>query len=158
MDSHARRPLGDTLLLLAALGTLCMGIVQAAMPFSRWLLHAFGGPEAWSAPLLFASSFAVAALLVLVALYPLSASGRIRRLPFLRVVLILVGVVLVCRGLALPEQIAGALGHGAFAETWSWGGILTCAGTLTVGLGYLVGLALSWPHTARPRTARAVDA
>lgn len=149
MNPSSRSQLGRIALLLAAAGTLCMAVVQAAMPFSRWLLRAFDGPEEWSTMLLFASSFAVAVILVLVALYPLSAAGRIRRLPFLRVVLLLVGVVLVFRGLPLPGEIAGALGHGPSAETWSWGGIVTSAGTLAVGLCYLLGLGLSWRATGK---------
>ncbi len=153
MGSKSPHSMGSRVLTLAGLGTLCMAALQALMPFSHSLVRAFDGPDEWSTPLLFASSFAVAGVLVLVSLYPFSGAGRIRRLPFLRLVLVVVGIVLVYRGLPLALQIAGALGHGSAAETWSWGGIVSCAGTLVIGLGYLFGLVLSWSATAKVKTA-----
>ncbi len=156
MEAVTRYSFGSRVLLLAALGAVCMAVVQAIMPFSRSLLRAFDGPEDWSTPLLFASSLAVAAILCVIALYALSAARRVRRLPFLRAVLLVVGVVLVWRGLPLPAQIAGALGYGPAVETWSWGGLVSSAGTLLIGLGYLVGVALSWRTLGKSR-ARSVQ-
>jgi hypothetical protein len=140
-------------LLLAAVGTLCMAAMQAIMPFSRGLTRSFDGPSDWSGPLLFASSFAVAALLVGVALYPLSGAGYIRRLPLLRTVLVIVGLGLTYRGLPLPGQIAGALGYGPVAGDVSWAIMVSSAGTLAIGLGYLLGLAFSWPILGRDEHA-----
>jgi hypothetical protein len=144
MNSSNRPKFGSTVLLLAAVGTLCMAAVQAIMPFSRSLVRAFDGPDEWSTPLLFASSFAVAALLVLVALYPLSGAGRLRRLPLTRLVLAVVGIGLTFRGLPLPGQIAGALGLGPMAGNVVWGDIVSSAGTLALSWCYLLGLAFSW--------------
>jgi hypothetical protein len=120
-----------------------MALVQAIMPLSRSIVRAFGGPE-WSTPLLFLSSFAVAAVLVALSLYPFSAAGRVRRLPLLRGVLAVLGVLLVWRGIFLPVDIAGAVGYGPTADQVTWAGILTSAGTLTTGVCCLTGLVLSW--------------
>jgi hypothetical protein len=145
MDPSKHPSLGSRLLTLAGLGTLCMAAVQAIMPFSRDLLRAFDGPDEWSTPLLLASSFAVAGILVLVSLYPFSAAGRFRRLPLTRLVLGVVGLGLLSRGLPLFFQVAGALGYGPSAGDVGWGLILGPAGTLAVALCYLLGLAFRWP-------------
>ena len=144
MNSSTRPKFGSTVLLLAAVGTLGMAAIQAIMPFSRGLTRSLDGPSDWSAPLLFASSFAVAALLVGVALYPLSGAGYIHRLPLLRTVLVIVGLGLTFRGLPLPGQIAGALGLGPMAGNVVWGDIVSSAGTLALSWCYLLGLASSW--------------
>jgi len=144
MSSISHDSLGSRLLTLAGLGTLCLAAAQLIMPFSRAPVHAFDGPEEWSAPLLFASSFVVAGILVLVSLYPFSGAGRFQRLPFPRLVLAVVGLGLTLRGIWLPLQVAGALGYGPSAGEVVWGDIVSSVGTLALGWCYLLGLGFSW--------------
>ena len=86
----------------------------------------------------------IATVLLVWALYALSAAGRIRRLPLLRTVLIGVSAVYLLRALgfvALMER---------FPENslafWLW----TSAICLVIGLLHLVGIHRAWPRL-RPR-------
>jgi hypothetical protein len=149
MSTLHPHPMCSRLLTLAGLGTLCSAAVQATMPFSRDLVRTFDGPDEWSTPLLFASSFAVAGILALISLYPFSAAGHLRHLPLTRLVLGVVGLGLLFRGLPLFFQVAGALGFGPATGDVGWGVTVGPAGTLAVGLCYLLGLAFSWRALGR---------
>jgi hypothetical protein len=136
-------------LLLAGCGTLCLAAVQAAMPVSQGLVRAFGGPVGWPAPIHFASSFAVAAVLMLLCLYCLSGAGVIRRLPCLLPVLATAGACFLARGLFLPVLAVGALGLGPGAGHASWAGLVVTTLAFELGFAYLVGAALLWRSPSR---------
>jgi hypothetical protein len=153
MSPTAPDPVARFILLLAGVGTLCLAAAQAVMPFSRDLVRAFDGPDEWSAALLFASSFAVAGVLALIALYPFAGAGLLRRRPpFLLTVLGVVGAGFLLRGLSLPFQLARALGPGSAADV-GWADIVASAATFDLGITYLVGLALVWRTVRAPRPA-----
>ena len=145
MSSPSPHSADKPILLLAGLGTLCLAAAQAIMPFSHALGRASDGPGERSTLLLFASSFAVAGILVLIALYLFSEAGLMRRLPFLRLVLAVAGAGFIYHGMWLPLQVAGALGHGPFAGDVAWVGVVSSAVALDLGIGYLICLALLWP-------------
>lgn len=107
---------------LTAAAALCFGIalLHAAIIFmDPWAYAYFGAPELGRAE---AAGYAypdlMTAGLVLVfavfGAYALSGAGRIRRLPMLRVALVLIGAVFALRGLVLfPQLVQLAAGTGA---------------------------------------------
>lgn len=72
--------------------------------------------------------------------YALSGAGRIRRLPLLRVVLLLIGAVFAVRGLALfPELVQLAAGTGAPPRMAVFSLV-----SLVTGVAFLAGTRLRW--------------
>ena len=89
---------------------------------------------------------AMAAMFSLFALYGLSGAGALRRLPFLRTVLIAIGVLFVLRGAEVGlDVIIIARYAGRYTQFLGFSLISLC-----VGLLYLMGTAGVWRHLAQP--------
>ncbi len=84
-------------------------------------------------------ALAIASMLSVWSLYALSGAGVIRRLPFVRAVLVAVAGVYLLRGIAFLPMLAYFPGRSMAFWFWSSG---IC---LAIGLLHLVGLRQAWP-------------
>lgn len=82
--------------------------------------------------------------------YALSGAGRVRRLPFLRVGLLVFGLVFAARGLlVIPEIVAFALGSLRYNRA-----VVFSAFSLFTGCCFLFGLIRGWRQLTRPAPDR----
>lgn len=124
--------------LAAAALQLALGVVP------RWSVF-FGAPESLVAhpAALLGASVVVAGLFGTCAAYSLSGAGYIRRLPLLRSVLLVVGIVLLLRGwVIIPMLLApnGMVASGPDPRAALW----SSAAFLLLALLYLAGVILNW--------------
>lgn len=141
-------------LTLAA--ALCFGIalLHGAMIFMGPYAYAyFGAPQlgrAEAAGFAYPDQMAAGLVLIFAAFgaYALSGAGRVRRLPLLRVGLVLIGAVFTLRGLALfveLGQIASGAGIAPRMAVFSLVSLIT-------GVAFLAGTRSRW-HTLDSRSA-----
>jgi hypothetical protein len=133
------------LLILAGVLSFCAAIFQAVIGFVPDWSAAFGaGALASNPPLLLALALLVALLLVIFGLYGLSGAGLIRRLPFLRLGLLAIGLLYSLVGINFIFQVPVILGIVPSAGPIPIHIVLVSFGALVAALVYLIGLAISW--------------
>jgi putative oxidoreductase len=134
------------LLILASTLSFCAAIFQAAIGFVPKWSAAFGaGDTLVSKPaLLLISALLVALLLVIFGLYGLSGAGVIRRLPLLRLGLLVIGVLYSLVGIYFIPQILTVLGILPSAQPVPIYLLLISFGAMVACLAYLIGLVVSW--------------
>jgi len=86
-------------------------------------------------------TFLLAVVFAVWGLYALSGAGAIRRMPLLRIVLILIGAVYTLRGIAVFQQIFQTATASAKVEPRD---IVFSLVSLGIGLAYLTGTAANW--------------
>jgi hypothetical protein len=84
-------------------------------------------------------TLAIAAILMIWALYAFSGAGKFRRLPLLRTALILISAVYLARGLALVPLVAL---RPDLVDTFA---VVSSLIVLVYGLAYAIGTWASWP-------------
>jgi hypothetical protein len=160
------------LLILAGLLSFCAAIFQAVIAFVPEWSASFGASDVLvsNPPLLLTSGLLVALLLVIFGLYGLSGAGVIRRLPLLRLGLLVIGLLysmvginLILLNLAILGILPSAGPVPIYLVLISIGGslvpipiylVLISLGALVAGLAYLIGLAVSWKRlSTRPAPA-----
>ena len=136
----------SSLLILAGVLSFCAAIFQAAIAFVPAWSAAFGASDALvsNLPLLLALGLLVALLLVIFGLYGLSGAGVIRRLPLLRLMLFVIGLLYSMVGINFIFQVLAMLGVLPSAGPIPVYQVLVSFGALVAGLAYLIGLAVNW--------------
>jgi putative oxidoreductase len=144
------------LLILAAILSFCAAIFQAAISFVPAWSAAFGAVETLvsNPPLLITLGLLVTLLLVAFGFYGLSGAGVIRRLPLLRIGLLVIGLLYGLVGINFIFQMLAMLGVLSVAGPISIYLILVSFGALVAALAYLIGLAVNWKRLSS-KTARA---
>lgn len=134
------------LLILAGVLSFCAAIFQAVIAFVPEWSAAFGSGDALASnpPLLLTLGLLVALLLVVFGLYGLSGAGVIRRLPFLRLGLLVIGLLYPLVGINFIFQVLAMLGILPSTGPVPIYQLLISFGALLAGLAYLIGLAVNW--------------
>ena len=141
------------LLIFAAVLSFCAAIFQAAIAFVPAWSDAFGaGTLASNPPLLLASGLTVALLLAIWGLYGLSGAGVIRRLPLLRLGLLMIGLLYLLVGINFPFQVLAMLGILPTVGPIPIHIVLVSLGAFVAALAYLIGLAVSWKRLSTKPT------
>jgi hypothetical protein len=146
-------PLSKRLLQIAGLLSLAVALFQVVLGISPALSTYFGAPpELLANPAaLLASSLIVALIFAIWGLYGLSGAGLIRRLPLLRLGLLVIGAIYTLRGLLLIPLLLASLGLLAAPEPILPQALLASLVSLLIGCLYLAGALASW-RDLRPET------
>ena len=134
---------GERMLILGAILMACVSLFHFACAVigpaafrasgSETMASAVESGAAW--PTLLAAGLGV--VFAILVLYPLSAAGRFRRLPLVRVMIVATGAVFALRGIALvPESLALLRTH----DTVLIRNLFYSAVALLIGALYLLGL------------------
>ena len=136
----------NNLLLFASLLAFAGAIIQAAIGFvPKWSAALGAGDKLTSNPsLLLALGLLMAFVFAVCGLYGLSGAGLIRRLPLLRLGLFVIGLVCTLNGAPLIFQLPAVLGIRPAPQSIPLSFLISSLVFLTVGLGYLIGLAAGW--------------
>lgn len=133
---------------LTAAAALCFGIalLHAAMIFmDPWIYAYFGAPQlgrAKAAGYSYPDLMAAGLVLIFAAFgaYALSGAGRIRRLPLLRIGLVLIGMVFTLRGLVLIPELAGLASGADVPPRMAFFSLVS----LVTGVAFLAGTRSRW--------------
>jgi putative oxidoreductase len=141
----------NNLLLFASLLAFAGAIIQAVIGFVPKWSAAVGAGEALTSnpPLLLALGLLMALVFAVCGLYGLSGAGLIRRLPLLRLGLFAIGLVCALNGVPLLFQLPVVLGLRPAPQPIPISFVISSLVFLTVGLGYLTGLAVGWKRLGR---------
>jgi putative oxidoreductase len=136
----------NTLLLFAGVFSFCAAVFQLVIScVPRWSAF-FGAGETLvsNPPLLLAAGLGVTILLALWGFYGFSGAGLIRRLPLLRLGIMLIGAVYIFRGLPVIFLLLARIKILLPIGDMEIQNLLVTLGSLTAGLFYWVGLILGW--------------
>lgn len=134
------------LLILAGVLSFCAAFFQAVIAFVPEWSAAFGSGDALASnpPLLLTLGLLVALVLVIFGLYGLSGAGVIRRLPLLRLGLLVIGLLYLLVGINFIFQLLAVLGILPSTQPVPIYQSLVSFGALVASLAYLIGLTVSW--------------
>jgi hypothetical protein len=134
------------MLQIAGLLSLLVALFQVALGLSPALSTYFGAPPNLLAnpAALLASSLFVALIFAIWGLYGLSGAGLFRRLPLLRLALLVIGAIYTLRGLLLVPLLLASLGLLASPEPILPQALLSSLVSLLIGCLYLAGAIASW--------------
>lgn len=134
------------LLMIAGCLSLAVAVFQAAIVFSVPLCRYFGVPEELAANpfMLIVAGFVMAAIFGLCGLYAFSGAGRIRRLPLLRLGLIVIGLVYTWRGIVVFPLLLVLLGYIQAPVQLLPQALASSAVSLVIGVLYLAGAIGNW--------------
>jgi hypothetical protein len=146
------------LLIFAGVLSFCAAIFQAVIAIIPAWSDAFGAGDTLvsNPPLLLTLGLLVALLLVIFGLYGLSGAGVIRRLPLLRLGLLVIGLLYGLVGINFIFQALAMLGILPAAGPIPIYIVLVSFGALVAALAYLIGLAVNWKRLST-RPAQAVN-
>ena len=141
----------NNLLFFSSLLAFAGAIIQAAIGFvPEWSAAVGAGDELTSnPPLLLALCLLMALLFALCGLYGLSGAGLICRLPLLRLGLFVIGLVCTLNGISFIFLLLRMLGVLPASQPVPFNSLISSLVFLTVGLGYLIGLAAGWKRLRR---------
>jgi hypothetical protein len=144
MRSPQSRPLLVGAILSALAALLHVGCIVFGGPWYRYLgagerMARMAEAGHWYPPVVTA---AITCILIAWTLYALSGAGFIRRLPFLRTVLLCIGAIYLTRGLATAALVPYF--PGSTLRFW----LVTSAVTTLMGILHLVGLKEIWPKVS----------
>ena len=147
----------SSLLILAGILSFCAAIFQAVIAFVPEWSAAFGAGDALvsNSLLLLTLGLLVALLLVIFGLYGLSGAGVIRRLPLLRLGLLVIGLLYSMVGVNFIFQMLAMLGILPSAGLMPIYQLLVSFGALVAALAYLIGLVVNCKRLST-KPARAV--
>jgi hypothetical protein len=145
-QTTARR--GRIALLLAAGGSLGVAALHVAIPLiGTEAYRFFGAPnmaeivEAGVALRAALITFSLAAIFAVWGLYALSGAGVLRRLPLLRLGLLVIGGIYTLRGLLLIQEIIASIqGKMREPQYFMWFSVVS----LVIGIFYLTGTIRAW--------------
>ena len=135
------------ILVLAGVLSLAVAVFQVYLGFSPAASAYWGGPT--DQPVLLIASLVVGLVFALWGLYGLSGAGIIRRLPLLRLGLIVIGAIYTLRGISLITILLILLGIIQYPEPIPPQALIASLVSLTIGLAYLVGTIAAWPALSR---------
>lgn len=135
------------LLIIAGVLSLAVAVFQFYLGFSPTASEYWGGPT--DQPLLLAASLVVGLVFALWGLYGLSGAGVIRRLPLLRLGLIVIGFIYTLRGIPLIMILLIMAGIIHDPQPIPPQALISSLVSLGIGLAYLVGTIAAWPALSR---------
>ena len=143
----SRRPLQ-----IAGLLSLLVALFQVLLGFSLPLSTYFGAPpELLANPTsLLVASLVFAPIFAIWGLFGLSGAGLLRRLPLLRLALLVIGAIYTLRGLLLVPLLLASLGLIAAPEPILPQALLASLVSLIIGILYLLGTILVWRGLKKP--------
>lgn len=140
-------------LILAGCLSLGVAVFQAVISFvPEWSAY-FGAGEALTSnpTLLLVAGLIVTILFAIAGLYGLSGAGVIRRLPLLRLGLIVICFVYIFRGILFIPQLLVTIGALPSPEPVPLQYLLSSLVALIIGLLYLIGLVAGWKGLSRAK-------
>ncbi len=140
-------------LIIAGVLSLAVAVFQVYLGFSPAASEYWGGPT--DQPILLVASLIVGLVFVLWGLYGLSGAGVIRRLPLLRLGLIVIGAIYTLRGISLIPILLIMIGIIRDPQPIPPQALISSLVSFGIGLAYLVGTIVAWPALSRqpPRVA-----
>ncbi len=140
------------ILMLAGVLSFFVAVFQFYLGISPEASSYWGGPT--DQPTLLVASLVVGLVFAVWGLYGLAGAGVIRRLPLLRLGLIVIGLIYILRGIPMITillTMAGIIQDPQPIPLQAWTSSLV---SLVIGLAYLVGTVAAWPALSRktPRT------
>jgi hypothetical protein len=134
------------LLMIAGSLSLAVAVFQAAIVFSVPVSRYFGAPEELLAnPLmLIVAGLFMAVVFGLCGLYAFSGAGSLRRLPLLRLGLIVIGIVYTWRGIVVFPLLLVLLGYIQTPAPLLPQALASSAVSLVIGILYLAGAIGNW--------------
>jgi hypothetical protein len=149
-------PLSKRLLQIAGLLSLGVALFQVMLGISPALSTYFGAsPELLANPVtLLVTSLFVALIFAIWGLYGLSGAGLFRRLPLLRLGLLVIGAIYTLRGLLLIPLLLASLGLLASPQPILPQALLASLVSLLIGCLYLAGTLTAWRDLRPDRPAR----
>jgi hypothetical protein len=149
--------MGNAKIILVIAGVLSLAVAafQIFLGFSPEASAYLGGPT--DQPLLLVASLVVGSIFAVWGLYGLSGAGVIRRLPLLRLGLIVIGGIYTLRGISLILMLLVMAGIIAGPQPIPPQAFISSLVSFVIGIAYLVGTVAAWPVLSRkPRQAAAV--
>ena len=144
----------NILLIFAGILSFCAAIFQAVIAFVPEWSAAFGAAAlASNPPLLLTLGLLVAFLIVIFGIYGLSGAGVIRRLPWLRLCLSVIGLLYGVVGILFITQVLVMLGILPPTRPVPIHQLLISFGAFVAALAYLIGLAVGWKQLGRKSVA-----
>ena len=136
------------LLMIAGSLSLAVAVFQAAIVFSVPASRYFGAPEELLAnPLmLIVAGLFMAVVFGLCGLYAFSGAGSLRRLPLLRLGLIVIGIVYTWRGIVVFPLLLVLLGYIQSPVPLLPQALASSAVALVIGVLYLAGAIGNWQN------------
>lgn len=95
-------------------------------------------------------TLALVAIFAFWGLYAFSGAGMVRRLPLLRIALLLIGAIYTLRGLAVFQQILQIVTSSQQVEARE---VVFSSVSLVIGLAYLIGTVINWRGLRASRQA-----
>jgi hypothetical protein len=134
------------LLMIAGSLSLAVAVFQAVIVFSVPASRYFGAPEELLANplLLIVAGFVMAAVFGLCGLYAFSGAGSFRRLPLLRLGLIVISLVYIWRGIVVFPLLLVLLGYIHTPVPLLPQALASSAVSLLIGVLYLAGTIGNW--------------
>jgi putative oxidoreductase len=141
------------ILLLAGVLSLAVAVFQVYLGFSPTASAYWGGPT--DQPMLLFAALVVGLVFAVWGLYGLSGAGVIRRLPLLRLGLIVIGGIYTLRGIPGIMILLILAGIIRDPQPIPPQALISSLVSLAVGLAYLIGTIAAWPALSRkpPRAA-----
>jgi hypothetical protein len=135
----------NILLIFAGILSFCAAIFQAVIAFVPEWSAAFGADAlASNPPLLLTLGLLVTFVIVIFGLYGLSGGGVIRRLPMLRLGLLVIGLLYSTVGILFITQVLVVLGILPSTQAVPIHLLLISFGAFVAALAYLIGLMVGW--------------
>ncbi len=131
------------ILILAGVLSLAVAVFQVYLGFSPAASAYWGGPT--DQPLLLVASLIVGLVFAVWGLYGFAGAGVIRRLPLLRLGLIVIGVIYTLRGISLIPILLILVGIIRDPQPIPPQALIASLVSLGIGLTYLVGTIAAWP-------------
>jgi hypothetical protein len=130
----------------AGMASFAIALFQAVIFFSISWSRYFGAPEVllFDPMVLILVGFVIVVIFIIFGSYALSATGRIRRLPFLRSGLLIIGSIYTLRGLIFIPVFLGNAGILQTSTTFPAKDIISSAISLIIGILYLTGTIGYW--------------
>lgn len=142
------------ILILAGVLSFAVAIFQVYLGFSPSASEYWGGPT--DQPVLLILALVVALVFAMWGLYGLAGAGVIRRLPLLRLGLIVIGAIYLLRGIPLIPMLLIMSGIIRDPQIITGQAVIASFVSLLIGLAYLIGTIPAWPTLSR-RMPRAAD-
>ena len=138
------------ILILAGVLSLAVAVFQVYLGFSPAASEYWGGPT--DQPTLLVASLVVGLVFALWGLYGFSGAGVIRRLPLLRLGLIVIGGIYTLRGIPGIMILLIMAGIIRDPQPIPPQALIASLVSLGIGLAYLVGTIAAWPALShKPR-------
>lgn len=153
--------MSDPKRILEVGGIICfvLSFSQLIIGFSpSWSLY-FGAPEilVQNTSLLFFVCLIIAALLTLFGLYSFSGAGRIRKLPFLKQVLIAISIIYIIRGLLLIPNILVITGKIQTSIHVPPRFVFFSIGSLFIGALFVYGIIRNWKYVSSTNNKKIIN-